>query len=132
MNDELLRSMRLDNGLSIEFYDRSNRYFGDYHRVCIVVQFRIVIEAALFADVLDGAAEEQKARTRFGHELLITRTLERMGVASAELPEVRAALIDSYLSNSLAYLAVPGYPARLLRNELAGKSPRRGLTLVRR
>jgi hypothetical protein len=126
--NEPIRRVQLDNGLKIEFYDRSNRYFGDYHRVCILVECRLGMAANLFAD----ATAEQKARAIFGGELLVTRTLERMGVAGAELPEVREALIDSYLRNALPYLAVPDYPARLLNRELAGKSPKRGLALVRR
>lgn len=127
----LLRSMQLDNGLNIDFYDRSNRYFGDYHRVHIVVECRLVIEEALLA-AIEPAAERQKARNLLGEQLQVSRTLERMGVAGADLCNVREALIDSYLQSALPYLAEPEFPVRLLHKELARKSAGRGLALVRR
>jgi hypothetical protein len=126
----LIRSTQLDNGLVIAFYDGSNRYFGDYHRICIVVECRLAIEAALFAAASDPVAEVQKARAILGEQLLTTRTLERMGVAGEDLPRIREELIDSYLHNALPYLGQPDFPGRLLRKELVRRSP--ALSLVRR
>jgi hypothetical protein len=131
-NLTLLHSRSLANGLTVAFFDASNRYFGDYHRVCIVVESRIAIEAALFAGSSDPEGEARKARALLGEQLLVTRTLQRMGVAGAELGTVREALIDSYLHNALPYLSAPDYPARLLAKELARKTSARGPSLVPR
>jgi hypothetical protein len=128
----LLRSMQLDNGLHIAFFDRSNRYFGDYHRVCIAVECRIGLVEALFTAAADPAVELQNARALLGEQLLVCRTLERMGVAGADLCSTREALIDRYLQSALPYLAVPEFPIRLLTKELARKTAGRGLSLVRR
>ena len=32
----MIKEQLLDNGLQIVFTDESNRYFGDYHRICVV------------------------------------------------------------------------------------------------
>jgi hypothetical protein len=132
MTMTLLRSTQLPNGVQITFHDRSNRYFGDYHRVCIVVECRLGIELALFAGDADPAAALQKARTLLGEQLLVSRTLERMGVASADLCSTRAALIDSYLQSALPYLAAPEFPVRLLKKEMTRKVATGKLSLVRR
>ena len=33
----VLRTIKLDNGLTLEFFDQSNLYFGDYHRIKILL-----------------------------------------------------------------------------------------------
>jgi hypothetical protein len=132
MKDEALRTEEMANGLRITFFDCSNRYFGDYHRVCITVECRIEIEESLFAAAADPTTECRKARTLLGEQLLVSRRLERMGVAGADLCTTREALIDSYLQSALPYLTEPEFPARLLSKELARNSAARGLSLVRR
>lgn len=94
------RSERFDNGICIDFFDLSNRYFGDYHRVCI--------EARL-----------QVPRPDSSPPLVKTRHLERMGVAGGAVETVRHRLVEDYLCHVGGYLATPDYPARLLAAESA-------------
>ena len=112
-----LREERLENGLRIVFVDESNRYFGDYHRVRVV--------ASIFFDPQELPAtntEEESFRSRaieaLGRELKVVKSFERMGVASAEVDKVRAALIDGFLQNALVYLSRPGYPRALVSARL--------------
>jgi len=60
-------------------------------------------------------------RISFPEILSWEKRLERMGVATAELDKVRAALADDFVSTALAYLSRPEFPERLLRTKLAGK-----------
>lgn len=114
-NDSPVRSVLLDNGLKIDFYDRSNRYFGDFYRALIVVEGRI--------DALSTTSPLAAEKTQ--GEVLLQRQLERMGVASARLEEVRNELIDSFLDSSRAYLARPDMPDRLIRRCREQKSRHR-------
>jgi hypothetical protein len=50
-----IREERLDNGLQILFVDQSNRYFGDYHRVCIQIILVYALDALLVANSDDEA-----------------------------------------------------------------------------
>jgi len=92
------RSETLANGISVEFFDRSNRYFGDYHRVRI--------EAHISVPRLDQ-----------GEPLIKVRILEKMGVPGAEVAAVRRQLCDNFWSHASGYLERPDYPARLLAAE---------------
>lgn len=96
------RSERLENGLELAFFDLTNRYFGDYHRVCVEIRLRI------------GAQPE-------GAGLAETRLLERMAVAGADVLSVRDRLVEDFLKNALPYLSRSDFPARL------GSSARRPL-----
>lgn len=115
---DILRSVRLENGLTIEFSDRSNRYFGDYHRVCVEVRCRVALGPEAFAGSADPAAEQQAARAVLGSEVAFSRTLEKMGVAGEAVEQTREALIDSFIRSALSYLSAPAFPGRFIAGEL--------------
>ncbi len=107
---EELQSIALENGLVIRFYDQSNRYFGDFHRVCIEVSITLPQDLKMSA----GLSRETGC---------FERTLEKMGVPSADLETVRNALIDAFLTTSRAYLERPDFPEQLLRKMRQDKKP---------
>lgn len=98
------RSETLANGVRIEFIDLSNRYFGDYHRVCVEVRIQV-------------------PRPGEAQPLVRKKTLERMAVPGAEVDAVRHRLADDYWQHAGRYLAHADYPSRLLAVETA--RPRR-------
>lgn len=114
-----LQSATLANGLRLEFYDFSNRYFGDYHRVCIEVRTSFPLDAPVLS-AFDPALLN-KARALFGATLTVTRTVERMGVAGALVDAVKAEVIAGLLYEAQNYLSRPDYPGRLLTAELGRK-----------
>jgi hypothetical protein len=116
----MLRQVRLDNGLEISFRDAGNRYFGDYHRICVVAEIICALDDDALA--LDDATR-RKARNRFGARLSVEKSLVRMGVASGECDAVREALIDDFLRSTSVYLERADYPRLLVAGELARKRP---------
>lgn len=120
---ELLREEVLENGLRLEFWDQSNRYFGDYHRVRVLVRLRLSLTAGPLADRVAQPILEQ-ARVNLGDELIEEQVLEKMGVAGADLEVLRQEQIDRFLTGNRAYLARPAYVERLLARQL-GNRPRR-------
>jgi len=130
--ETILRNDQLDNGVLLEFVEDSNRYFGDYYRLNIEVRCRIAIDAALFPHAVDPAGEARRVRGLLGEELTWTRRLERMGVATADLPVVRAELIESFATSTYPYLRSPEFPARLLAGVLdKRKQARRPFRLMK-
>ncbi len=107
----------LANGLQINFADESNRYFGDYHRVCVVATIVCNLD-----DLPVSTPEEEELRRlaieSFGDKLCVVKRFERMGVPSIEIDAVRAALVEDYLRHVSTYLARPGYPRSLVNAEL--------------
>lgn len=92
------RSETLTNGVTAEFIDRSNRYYGDYHRV--QVEARIITPVA-------GRIEP----------LMQVRILERMGVPGSEVEAVRDRLADDFWRHAAGYLGRPDYAERLMAAE---------------
>ena len=114
----ILRQEQFENGVRLEFVEDSNRYFGDYYRLRIEVRCWVAIDAGLFPEAADPDGEVRRARGLLGEELTWSRPLERMGVATADLPAVRAELLESFATSTYSYLRSPEFPARLLAGEL--------------
>ena len=85
------RSERLANGIELTFFDRSNRYFGDYHRVSVEVRLAVPTPAGTIETV---------------------RHCERMAVPGAGVIAVRDRLAADFLEHAGRYLAHPDYPER--------------------
>ena len=109
----------LDNGIEISFSDGSNRYFGDYHRVCVVV----TISYAL--DQLTDDELRLRAIAAYGEQINLEKRLERMGVPSAEVEQTRNALVDDFMRHASTYLSRPDYPRLLIAAELSKQRPGR-------
>lgn len=114
----------LENGLQINFTDETNRYFGDYHRVCVVATLVCNLEA-LPAESPDEVAFRCRAVEALGGRLSVVKRFERMGVSSADVEDVRGALIDDFLRHASAYLSRPEYIRSLVNAELSKRPKRR-------
>lgn len=117
-NSALVRTVLLDNGIRLTFHDCSNRYFGDFHRVLVVVSGTV--------DPDDSAPGGDLSSTGGGNSaVLFNRELERMGVTSDRLQETVGALIDGFLASARGYLERPDMPEQLRKKSLDGKSRHR-------
>jgi hypothetical protein len=116
-----LRTLLLENGISLRFYDAGNRYFGDFHRVLIVVEGVVDMGTAALSE------QQRAALAALPDPVLFRRDLERMGVTSERLRATACELIDSFLASARGYLERPDMPGRLLEKRLADKKRRRSL-----
>ncbi len=97
----LYKSVQLNDQVYLDFFDQSNRYFGDYHRVCILVRATIA---------------------RCGAEpVLYEKKLEQMGVETSALESVREQLCAAFLQHSAPYLLAENFAQRYLQRK---KEPR--------
>ncbi len=111
-----IREERLLNGLRLTFIDETNRYFGDYHRVCLRVVISVDLGvAASFAEDVDFWTTAQDI---LGGDFSIEKKLVRMGVPGAEVDATVASLADEFLKAANDYMARPDYPKRLAQTEL--------------
>jgi hypothetical protein len=118
---QVIKEQGLDNGLQLIFTDESNRYFGDYHRICVV--------ATIVCNLNDLSTENSdddlffhQAIATLGKQVTVVKRFERMGVATADVEAVRAELIDSFLHHASSYLSRPEYPRALVHAELKKRS----------
>jgi hypothetical protein len=114
----MLREETLENGLRLVFEDQSNRYFGDYHRICVVTSICCDLQTLTSDEDSDLLA---RARQKFGDTLTITKHFEKMGVAGDDVERVRETIVEDFLKHAASYLARPEYPISLVKAELNRK-----------
>jgi hypothetical protein len=117
----VIKEQRLANGLLIFFTDESNRYFGDYHRICVVATIVCNLND-LLTENSDDEGFFHRAIEKLGTQLAVVKRFERMGVATADVEAVRAELIESFLRHATSYLSRPEYPRALVNAELKKRS----------
>lgn len=86
----------LPNGLFISIYDCTKPYFGDFYRVKIEI-------------ICSKDAQTSTHRPT----ALYSRTLEKMGVASNDVENVKQKLVDDFNANSLPYLSLKEFPQKM-------------------
>lgn len=91
-----------DNGIRVSFIDHGNRYYGDFHRICIKVLIALPESFSLPAGLSHDSA-------------VFERTLEKMGVTSENVDDEQKRLIDSFLDASRPYMEKDDFPQQLLR-----------------
>jgi hypothetical protein len=114
----------LANGLEVAIEDHTRGYFGDYHRVKLVVFARMSLE------LVNGLTEDERsaARQLLGSTVQYSKTLEKMGVGSAAICSVKGDLLTHFTNHSLPYLSDQTFPAQLVRAALCRKQPVRLVT----
>lgn len=115
---KIIQTENLANGMKIEFIDCSNRYYGDFHRVCIEVRCSFSLTPALLGQVADSEEERENIRKALGETYVYTRVLEQMGVSGDALEEAGRKLIDSFSGSAFSYMAQSSFPLRLIAREL--------------
>ncbi|MDX2495240.1 MAG: hypothetical protein QNK27_09795 [Desulfuromusa sp.] len=106
----------LGNGVAIEFFDQSNRYYGDFYRVKINAVATIpLIKKALPKDLHDFVATCPNYVT-------YTKSLERMGVVSSDVQKVTNSLVDDFIESVGRYLEKGNFAESLLRKNMRDKS----------
>ena len=121
IGDEHIREEILENGVILRFSDQSNRYFGDYHRVKIVVSGTIVVDGRYFP--LTNGTTLESAINCLGESLTVERSLEAMGVPSSAVESKRNELIKTFVETSMPYMARADFPIKSIQAELAKRKP---------
>lgn len=106
----------LADGITVEFRDQSNRYFGDFNRVFIAVEVKIARELFQHRENLIALIEPDQPG------IVYRTTLEQMAVPSAEIDQIKALLIKRFLETTSHYLLKPIFVERLLAKQMCRSS----------
>jgi len=109
---KVLTSIELKNGIMIDFFDHSNRYYGDFHRVNIEAIASFPVDAAQLPNDLQDIALE------CGNSTTYTASLEKMGVKTADVERVSGELIDNFVCTVGRYLEKDNFIESLLRKKV--------------
>lgn len=107
----------LSGNIIVRFFDHSSIYYGDYHHVRLQARCEFELPDCQKArSVAPSSAETSQ------DPAVYTRTLERMAVPSSFVEDVKGALIEDFIKNTLPYLSSPDFPVKLISRKAPGKS----------
>ncbi|MDD2904038.1 MAG: hypothetical protein PHU44_16555 [Syntrophales bacterium] len=120
---KLLSRENLKNGLTLEFWDRSQPLTGD--RWQAVVEIRVPV--ALTPETLPPELRPQGDRVSaaLGPVVVFIKQEGRIFVAAGEIPALVAQLQEQLRSSLAAYLAHPEFAPRFIRKKFADYQERK-------
>lgn len=115
MTDQtLLRSLKLDNGLTVDLWDCSAHYYGGYWRALIEVRCNVPVLPELFED---ETAFHDAVRL-LGATVPYLHRLEKMAVHQEQLEQTHQELVSRFEQHLLPSISKPYFPARFVSREL--------------
>ena len=109
----IIETITLDSALSITLLDQTRHYFGGYFHVKILAYCDIPLEQGYF----ENDAEYADAVGAMGPSVRFERVLEKMAVPESGIESVRSQLTQAFHETTRAYLSVPDFVPRFVRNE---------------
>ena len=117
-----VRTITLENGLTINIYDRTKRYYEAFY----LVKLEVICEVPLHIDFFATESDFLEAKKLLGDFVVYRRTLEHMGVPSSELDNSKKSLLRNFERNSIPYFAAAHFPQKIVVSEFTGAMKRLG------
>lgn len=106
----LLKTIPLNNGLTLLFRDETRRYFGDFYTVKVDISCEVPLSEKFFGD----QSEFLLAVRLLGEKVLHHRLVVQSGVPSTGIERARENIIINFEAHSLPYLSTADFPRKLV------------------
>ncbi|MFH1580697.1 MAG: hypothetical protein ABIC39_01260 [Pseudomonadota bacterium] len=105
MEEVLINTIDLENGLELKLFDRSRKLAGDRWLVSLIARIEIPTNDPLLKEDGSSSLNFDEAIKVLGEKLLFEQKRERIYIDEKEKDEVMKGIQDSFLSTSLPYLS---------------------------
>lgn len=118
---ESTETMKLKNGLTLEFLDRSKKIVGDRWLVSFAARVEMVVSPNYLEgqDVSEDTLNDIKMLT--GEKASYHYNNERNFIDDEKKDAVFKELKESFLDTNLKYLSTPGFPIKLILSKVGNK-----------
>ncbi len=114
MKDKLIDKIKLENGLTLELYDRSRPVAGDRWLVSFVARIDVEVRAEYFQGEHSPGISFDVIRAAVANKVAYRHEKTRNFIAETKKDEVFDGLKERFLAASLAYLSNPDFPRKLI------------------
>jgi len=112
MNEKLIKTMVLKNGLTLEIYDQSREIAGDRWLVKMAAKIDIPIDQLHLDDGLNKQVSLNSLKESFDNFVRYEQKRERNFVGDQQKDSVFNDLVTSFLTSTREYLSHPHFAAR--------------------
>jgi hypothetical protein len=112
MNEKLIKTMELKNGMKLNFYDASRRLAGDRWLISLIIRMEIPVVEALITDEGKSMDSMGEIKKMLGEKVLFEQKRERIFVGENEKQTVFEEVYNFFIDSVLGYLSNNAFPKR--------------------
>ena len=117
MEQTLIKSIELSNGLKLDFYDISRKLAGDRWYVGLIVRIDISLIDSLLTNQHLSHYSVEEIRNTLGESVRFQQKRERHYIDEREKDDLLNDLMDSFIKRTLNYLSLPDFPGKYVLKE---------------
>ena len=117
MEQTLIKSIELSNGLKLDFYDISRKLAGDRWYVGLIAQIDIPLIGSLLTNQHLSHYSVEEIRNTLGESVRFQQKRERHYIDEREKDDLLNDLMDSFIKRTLNYLSLPDFPGKYILKE---------------
>jgi hypothetical protein len=118
MKPILIKTIDLENHLTLDIYDESIKTIGDRWMVNMVARIKVPLDEALIQKSEDFSANKDKIKKALGKEVVFEHKSNRIFVDDNEKESIFQEMYDHFIDNTLHYLSRPNFPERFLLKKI--------------
>ena len=118
MNQILIKTIELENKLTLDFYDESIKMIGDRWIVTLVARIKIAVDKVLTPENRLSLPDEDEIKKMLGKEVVFEQKSNRIFVDKDDKINVLQELSDTFIENTLPYLSHADFPQRFLAKKI--------------
>jgi hypothetical protein len=117
MEQTLIKSIKLSNGLKLDFYDISRKLAGDRWYVGLIARIDIPLIDSLLTNQHLSQYSVEEIRNMLGKSVRFQQKRERHYIDEREKDDLLNDLMDSFIKRTLNYLSLPDFPGKYILKE---------------
>ena len=121
MEEVLINTIDLENGLQLKLLDASRKLAGDRWLVSLIARIEIPTSDSLLKEDVSPSLNVDEVRKVLGEKLLFEQKREKIFIDEKEKDEVMKGIQDLFLNSSLSYFSRSDFPQKYILKEFNKK-----------
>jgi hypothetical protein len=117
MEQTLIKTIELSNGLKIDFYDISRKLAGNRWYVGMIARIDIPLPNSLLNNQQFSNYRVEEIRNALGEAVYFQQKRERHYIDEREKDALLSGLMDSFVKSTLNYFSHPDFPGKYVLKE---------------
>lgn len=118
MKPILIKTIDLENYLTLKIYDESVKMIGDRWMVNMVARIKVPLDEALIQKSENFSANKDEIKKALGKEVVFEHKSNRIFVDENEKESIFQEMHDNFIDNILPYLSRTSFPERFLLKKI--------------
>ena len=114
MKEKLIKTMDLENGMQLNFYDTSRKIAGDRWQISLVVRMEIPVTEVLIKDPGQSTESVNEIVAVLGKSVLFEQKRERNFIDETQKAEMFKELYDTFVNSTSVYLSNEAFPRKYI------------------